>query len=203
MHSRQATLTSALCLIAIVSGVVHLRTRALAAPLPQDFGQAARIAGDWCAQGDRNKHCSISNNGPFLSFTNEQGSTSSGHFTNMQQTEFSADQWQFVKGTLSSDGLRIDWSNGTYWMRCGSSGGGGRRPNLDGTWYLNGNRSQRCAIRQKKGNLRLTNESGQTATGSFDSSRRITTYWSGQQIGGTISSDGNTINWDNGTSWSR
>jgi hypothetical protein len=88
-------------------------------------------------------------------------------------------------------------------MRCGSSGGSGRRPNLDGTWYRDGNRSQACSIRQKKGNLRLKNESGQTATGSFDDPHHITTTWSGQQIGGTISPDGNTINWDNGTSWSR
>ena len=202
MLSRMAKSASVVLLTAaLVFGMVHARSRAFAAPLPQDFGQAARIAGEWCAQGDKNKRCSISNNGPFLSFTNEQGSTSTGHFTNMQQTEFSADQWQFVKGALSSDGLRIDWSNGTYWMRCGSSGG--RRPNLDGTWYRDGNRSYRCTIRQKKGHLSLRNEVGQTGTGSFDSSRRITTDWSGQQIAGTVSSDGNTIHWDNGSSWSR
>jgi len=193
----------AVLIAALVFGLVHSRPRAFAAPLPQDFGQAARIAGDWCAQGDKNKRCSISNNGAFLTFTNEQGSTSSGHFTNMQQTEFSADQWQFVRGTLSPDGLRIDWTNGTYWMRCGSSGSGGRRPNLEGTWYRDGNHSLRCTIRQKKGNLTLKNEVGQTANGSFDSPRRITTYWSGQRIDGTISSDGNRIDWDNGTTWTR
>jgi hypothetical protein len=180
-----------------------LRLRSSAAPLPQDFGQAARIAGQWCAQGDKTKHCSISNNGPFLSFTNEQGSTSSGHFTNMQQSEFSADQWQFVRGSLSPDGLRIDWSNGTYWMRCSGSGGGERRPNLDGTWYRDGDHAMRCSIRQKKGKLNLKNESGQTATGSFDGNSRIITNWWGQQIVGSISEDGNTIDWDNGTSWSR
>jgi hypothetical protein len=172
-----------------------------AAPPQQDFGQAARIAGDWCAQGDKNKRCSISNNGPLLTFKNEAGSSSSGHFTNMQQTEFSADQWQFVKGNLSPDGLRIDWSNGTYWMRCGSSSG--RRPNLDGTWYRDGKHSLRCSIRQKKGNLTLKNESGQKATGSFEGPRRIMTDWSGDQLGGTISADGKTISWDNGTLWSR
>jgi len=203
MLCRTARWVSMVALITIVVlSLVHLPSRAVAAPMPQDFGQAARIAGDWCAQGDKNKRCSISNNGAFLTFTNEQGSTSTGHFTNMQQTEFSADEWQFVRGTLSPDGLRIDWTNGTYWMRC-SGGGGGRRPNLDGTWYRDGNRSLRCTIRQKKGNLTLKNEVGQAANGSFDSSRRITTYWSGQRIDGTISSDGNRIDWDNGTSWSR
>ena len=203
MSSRIAKSASvALLSAAIVIGMVHARSRAFAAPLPQDFGQGARIAGEWCAQGDKNKRCSISNNGAFLNFTNEQGSTSIGHFTNMQQTEFSADEWQFVRGTLSSDGLRIDWTNGTYWMRC-SGGGGGRRPNLDGTWYRDGNHSLRCTIRQKKGNLTLKNEVGQTANGTFDSSSRITTYWSSQRIDGNISSDGNHIDWDNGTTWTR
>jgi hypothetical protein len=186
----------------IVIAVIMLGTMQLHPPraLAQDIG-AGRISGDWCAQGDKTKHCSITSNGAFLTFTNENGSTSTGHFVNMQQTVFSADEWRFVQGTLSPDGLRIDWTNGTYWMRCGSSGGSGRRPNLDGTWYRDGNRSQACSIRQKKGNLRLKNESGQT--GSFDDPHHITTTWSGQQIGGTISPDGNTINWDNGTSWSR
>jgi hypothetical protein len=188
-----------LLVTAVVLGLVQLcAPRALA----QDFG-AGRISGDWCAQGDKTKRCSISSNGAFLTFTNENGSTSTGHFVNMQQTVFSADEWHFVQGTLSPDGLRIDWTNGTYWMRCGSGGGSGRRPNLDGTWYRDGNRSQACSIRQKKGNLRLKNESGQTATGSFNDPRHITTNWPEGQIGGTISPDGNTINWDNGTSWSR
>ena len=202
MLSRTAkSMTAALAIAAAIFCLAYLRSNALAAPLPQDFG-AARITGDWCAQGDKNKQCSIANNGAFLTFTNEQGSSSIGHFTNTQQTEFSADEWQFVRGTLSRDGLRIDWTNGTYWMRC-SGGGGGRRPNLDGTWYRDGDHKLRCVIRQKKGSLTLKNEAGQTATGTFDTSRRITTNWSGERIDGTISADGNSIAWDNGTSWSR
>jgi len=110
---------TAVLITAVVLGIVQLAPRGLA----QDFG-AGRISGDWCAQGDKTKHCSISSNGPVLTFTNESGSTSPGHFVNMQQTVFSADEWKFVQGTLSPDGLRIDWTNGTYWMRCGSSGGG-------------------------------------------------------------------------------
>ena len=106
------------------------------------------------------------------------------------------------EGTLSGDGRRIDWSNGTYWTRC-SGGGGHHTPNLDGTWYRGGDRSQRCNIRQRKNSIQLRNESGQAATGSIDRRGRVTTNWSGTQITGTLSSDGNTINWDNGTSWSR
>jgi hypothetical protein len=42
-----------------------------------------------------------------------------------------------------------------------------------------------------------------SATGSIDRRGRVTTNWSGTQINGTISPDGNTIHWNNGTSWSR
>ncbi len=202
MSSDAKVAGAALWIAAVLVGVLQLQ-RARAAPLPQDFGEAGRLAGAWCAQGDKNKPCTITVSGQSLSFTNEAGSTSSGHFVNLERTIFSADEWHFLQGSLSPDGLRIDWSNGTFWMRCASSGGHVRRPNLDGTWYRDGNRSYRCTIRQKKGSLRLTNENGQTATGRFDSPRHVTTNWSGQQIGGTISGDGNTIYWDNGTSWSR
>ena len=191
---------AAILVVVVIPGILQLHPPRVAA---QDFGQAARIVGDWCAQGDKSKHCSISSNGAFLTFTNESGSTSIGHFVNTQQTVFSADEWKFVQGTLSPDGLRIDWTNGTYWLRCSPSGGSSRRPNLDGTWYRDGNRSQACSIQQKKGSLRLKNESGRAATGSFDDSHHITTNWPEGQIGGTISPDGNTIHWDNGTSWSR
>jgi hypothetical protein len=124
----------------------------------------------------------------------------------MAQNIVSADEWNFVQGTLSGDGGTINWSNGTYWARCPGSGGGGgghRTPNLDGTWYRGGDRSQRCSIRQRRRNLQLRNESGQTATGSIDGRGRVSTNWSGTQINGTISPDGNTIHWNNGTSWSR
>jgi hypothetical protein len=95
-----------------------------------------------------------------------------------------------------------DPTKGTYWTRC-SGGGGHRTPNLDRTWYRGGDRSQSCNIRQRKRNLQLRNESGQSATGSVDRRGHVTTYWSGTQIGGTLSPDGDTIYWDNGTSWSR
>jgi hypothetical protein len=200
--SRNLTLAAiaALSIAATVAALQLATTRALAGPFQQN--SASGFQGAWCAQGDRTKHCSVSGNGVFLTFTNENGDTSSAHFVGMSQNVVSADQWSFVQGTLSSDGRRIDWSNGTYWTRC-SGGGGHHTPNLDGTWYRSGDRSQRCTIRQRKNSIQLRNESGQAATGSIDRRGRVTTNWSGAQITGTLSSDGNTINWDNGTSWSR
>jgi hypothetical protein len=166
---------------------------------------SAGFMGAWCAQGDPSKQASISSNGPMLNLTNESGSTSIG---NMQgNNQIVAPEWQFVTGTLSGDGRRISWSNGTFWARCynggGSGGGGYRTPNLNGNWYPNGNRSLQCSIQQRRGNLTLQNEVGDRATGSFNGKWSVTTNWQGTRISGTISKEGTRIDWSNGTYWVR
>jgi len=115
-----------------ITGLQLETNRALAAAPPQGPMGNSAFLGAWCAQGDPTKHCSVSGNGVLLNFTNENGDTSTGHFVGMSQNVVSADQWNFVQGTLSGDGRTINWSNGTYWTRC-SGGGGNRTPNLDGT----------------------------------------------------------------------
>ena len=163
--------------------------------------QSAGFIGGWCAQGDRTKQTSISYNGAFYNLTNENGDTSIGNLQGKNQIQ--APGWQFVTGTLTMNGTQIQWSNGTFWARCPTGGGGWGKLDLNGNWYPNGNRSMQCSIQQHKGNLTLQNESGQRATGSFSSTRRITTNWQGTKITGSITSDGNRINWDNGTYWIR
>ena len=164
--------------------------------------QGQGFLGAWCVQGDPSKQASISSNGPMLNLTNESGSTSIGNLQGNNQIV--APEWQFVTGTLSGDGSRIDWSNGTFWARCYNGGGGGRRaPNLNGRWYPNGNRSLSCSIQQRRGSLTLQNENGDRATGSFNGKWSVTTNWQGTSIAGTISRDGNRIDWSNGTYWIR
>jgi hypothetical protein len=46
-------------------------------------------------------------------------------------------------------------------------------------------------------------ESGQRATGSFHGKWDISTNWQGTRINGTVTRDGDGINWDNGTYWIR
>jgi len=201
---RSLTRTTVL-LIACAAIFCQLQTRPSFAQGPQ---QGAGFLGGWCAQGDPAKQASITSNGVFFTLTNEGGSTSTGHLQGAQQNAIVADGWQFVQGNLSPDGRRINWSNGTFWARCdngggGGGGGGGRYPNIDGTWYRGGDHSLACYIRQRGRNLRLTNESGATASGSFDSRRHVTTNWSGTTIGGTVVDRGDRINWDNGTFWTR
>jgi hypothetical protein len=158
------------------------------------------FVGAWCAQGDPTKQTSISYNGAFFNLTNESGSTSIGNLQGNNQIQ--APGWQFVTGSLARNGTQINWSNGTYWARCPTPGYG-HRVSLNGNWYPNGNRSLQCSIQDRRGSLMLQNESGQRASGSFNGKFSITTNWQGTVIHGTLSRDGNRINWDNGTYWIR
>lgn len=170
----------------------------------QYSNQNAGFLGQWCAQGNAGKVASITANGPFLTLTNELGSTSPGNIQGANQNVIVAPGWQFVRGTLTPDGRRINWTNGTFWARCNSGGGGGHRlPNLEGTWYRSGNHSLACSIQQNGQRLRFTNELGQTAQGSFLGSKHITARWGGQTINGTLVNNAGRINWDNGTFWRR
>jgi hypothetical protein len=192
--------TAAALLVAIS---LTLIVKNAVAQFPPNQPQSNAFLGAWCAQGDPSKHASISSNGAFLTLTNENGDTSPGQYQG--QTGIQAPGWQFVTGTLSPDGRQINWSNGTFWARCNSGGGGGgrHRLNLTGTWYAQGNRSQSCSIHQSGSNLQLSNESGGNASGQINGKRTLTTDWNGTTIGGTVSTDGNRINWDNGTYWIR
>jgi hypothetical protein len=191
--------TSGLLLCAAMSFTLCVKSAFAQFPPSQ---QSAAFTGAWCAQGDPSKHASISDNGGFPTLTNENGDTSPGQYQG--QTGIVAPGWQFVSGTLSPDGSQINWSNGTFWARCNSSGGGGRnRLNLTGTWYAQGDRSQSCSIHQRGNNLQLSNQSGDNANGQINGKRTLTTRWNGTTIGGTVSDNGNRINWDNGTYWIR
>jgi hypothetical protein len=163
--------------------------------------KAAAFTGAWCAQGDPTKQASIADNGAFLTLTNENGDTSTGQYQG--QNGIVAPGWQFVTGTLSQDGSQINWSNGTFWARCNTGGGGHQRLNLTGTWYAQGNRAQSCSIRQRGSSLQLSNESGDHASGQITGKRQLTSTWDGNSIAGTVTPDGNRINWDNGTFWTR
>src|SRR5215472_14560638 len=84
--------------IACLGAIVQVNTdRAVAAPpqLPMSGGQG--FLGQWCAQGDRTKRCSISANGRFFSLANQVGSTSSGDLQGMNSNSITAPQWQLVR----------------------------------------------------------------------------------------------------------
>ena len=123
--------------IAVTAMVLKLETtRALAVPPPQNSGSASGFLGAWCAQGDPTKRCSIGSNGVFLNFANESGSTASGHLVGTSQNVVIADEWDFVKGTLSNDGSQINWSNGTLLDEVRRRGWRRRPAHAESGWNL-------------------------------------------------------------------
>jgi len=173
------------------------------AQFPSDTSQARAFLGSWCGDGDPTNHATIIDSGTFLTLDNGLGNFSIG---NPQGPKgIVAPGWQSVIGTLTPDGSQIDWTNGTYWLRCG--GGSGARahsqPNLTGTWYADGIRTQPCSIQQRGNTLQLSNGQGADASGHIDASGNLTTNWNGNRIEGAVTADGNHINWDNQTYWTR
>ena len=158
------------------------------------------LLGEWCAQGDSAKHASVRDSDGVVALTNELGATSTGEARGRQQIV--APGWDFVTGTLSPDGSQIDWSDGRYWARCANVASGARR-NLAGTWYPQGVRTLKCTIRQHGDRVRLDNGEGAKGTGRIESSGVVSSEWNGTLIKGTVTPDGNRINWDNLTYWTR
>jgi len=199
-HAGDANSAAVIAFVAVLAVSLAFSVKEAVAQFPPNPRSAA-FTGGWCAQGDPTKQASIVDNGAFLTLTNENGDTSTGQYQG--QNGIVAPGWQFVTGTLSADGSQINWSNGTFWARCNSGGGGHQRLSLTGTWYAQGSRNQSCSIRQRGNNLQLSNESGDQASGQITGKRQLTTNWNGTSIVGTVTGNGNRINWDNGTFWTR
>jgi hypothetical protein len=64
---------------------------------------------------------------------------------------------------------------------------------LQGTWYMNGDRNKRAEINHNGGEFQAKNENGQTS--------RLEVDHRGNGVTGHIR--GNRIEWDNGTTWTR
>ena len=70
------------------------------------------VAGTWMI-GTQQTH--IQQSGGILVITNENGSSAPGVL--ISGTQIDATGWGNLVGTLSNDNTRIDWANGTYWVR--------------------------------------------------------------------------------------
>jgi poly(beta-D-mannuronate) lyase len=173
------------------------------AALFTDPSHSAAFLGAWCGQGDPAIHASIIDRGTYLVLTNENGDTSTGR--TQGKSSVVAPGWDNVIGTLTPDGSQIDWSNGTFWERYdAASAGAGTQPlKLSGTWFAEGDRSNTCSIRQHDGNIQIACKRAGKATGKIDGGAHLTTHWSGQTIAAIVTADGNHINWDNQTYWTR
>lgn len=95
--------------------------------IPQVVGMP--IAGNWQMGGPYNvgMSCQIIEEGSNLTFINENGDQSAGRFNDVGTVI--ATGWEGgLSGTISADGNRIDWANGTWWVRSSSI-----EPNSNGT----------------------------------------------------------------------
>jgi len=168
----------------------------LAAEFPPGLAQSYFL-GNWCAQGRTDLHGTITNAGDSLVLNNGQGSTSTGEL----RTPFLvvAPAWNSVSGALTPDRSQIDWSNGTYWIRCPSAPLS-QPANLDGKWTGQG---ESCSIRQQGSVLQIGDTKDCLATGQVDGNGHITLDVSGIKFEGSVAADGNHINWQDGTYWTR
>jgi hypothetical protein len=104
--------------MALIAGLVYL----VVASDPVRAGTLPDITGTWHAQGDAAKRCEISQSGDSVTLRNEQGRTATGRFTDPStlDTDWGYFGGRHIKGVISSDLRRINWSNGTYWTRASS-----------------------------------------------------------------------------------
>lgn len=152
--------------------------------------------GAWCAEGDPNMHATIMEKDDALALDNGLGSKSSGDLSG--QNGILGREWQ-VLGKLTPDHSQLDWTNGTYWMRCAAPLN--KPPRLGGAWIAMGDTASHCSIRQHGDRLLLDNGLGTQGTARVDANGHIVSDWAAKQITGRVTPDGNHINWDNGTYW--
>jgi hypothetical protein len=79
-------------------------------------GYFPRLAGTWFANGDRTRACTIGQHRGSLELRNEIGQSAGGSFV---RRHLISTNWNgnMIQGRISRDGNRIDWNNGTYWVR--------------------------------------------------------------------------------------
>ena len=100
---------------------------------------------------------------------------------------------------------KVTWDDAQAWMT--SNGNIESTPdlNVNGNWYMGGpyNVGMPCQIIQQGSALTIINENGARSTGRvIDGVTVKATDWEGG-LRGTISADGNRIDWANGTWWVR
>lgn len=165
--------------------------------LDQQFETTAFL-GTWCAEGDPRMRASIAEKNGALALDNGIGSKSSGDLSG--QNGILAIEWQTI-GTLVPGGTQLDWTNGTWWMRCVAPLE--KLPRLSGRWIAMSDTATPCSIQEHGHNLSLDNGLGVKATGRIDANGQIVSSWAAKHVTGQLTPDGNHINWDNGTYWTR
>jgi hypothetical protein len=103
------------CLASVVAAIVLI----LSVSSPIIAGTVPNISGVWYANGSPAARCSISQSGASVTLKNQQGRTAGGSFSGSSalETDWGASGGGHITGTISSDLRRINWSNGSFWVR--------------------------------------------------------------------------------------
>ena len=176
---------------------------------PSASSQATNLAGSWRCVG-RKGTASIHQKGDTLSFVNEWGGKSRGHWAGSDTVI--ADDWEGgLHGKISPDGATISWANNTTWKRIVPKpvAQGAARPatqappelvNLAGAWECIG-RPGSASIQQNGKKLIFKNEAGSVSSGHFAGKRTVVADNWENGLKGTVSADGKRISWANNTTW--
>ncbi len=152
----------------------------------------ANLVGKWYSNGERDKPVDIRSSRRGLQARNEHGETSR---LETRGNNVRALDWEGgLRGHIKRD--RIEWANGSMWTRAPS-----QRQDLAGTWYLNGDQNKSVKIVSSRDGLQATNERGQTSRLQVARDGDVRALdWEGGLRGDVRR---NTIEWQNGTTWTR
>lgn len=157
------------------------------------------ISGVWYREGDAARPASIDQSGGTLTLTNEAGAHSRAYFSAVNVLV--AQEWSNLAGNLASGNTRINWANGSIWLRTPVRQQPTGAGTILGTWYREGDHSRPASIQQSSSGLILTNEAGGTVQGRIENGAIVADGWGG--LIGKLVNGGRRIQWSNGSSWQR
>ena len=153
--------------------------------------------GQWFHDGKRTS-INVDPDGRNLTVINENGQRSSGYANSPNELEIPSLR---IKGRVGDGGRRISWNNGTTWTRQphehGSASGQGPSQDLGGRWFHDGKPTS--VSMSPGGSVTITNEQGQTSSGHMMGNNIV--IFAGPT--GSVSPNGRSISWSNGTTWTR
>ena len=160
---------------------------------PANGAQRSTLEGAWNVGGDSGANARITNNRGQMEATNENGDTS--RLESAGRGRVRAVEWGLT-GEVRGD--RINWSNNTYWSRARNSAA--YTGNMEGAWYVGGDRDAMARITNNRGQLEATNETGHTSRLESAGRGRVRAMdW--ERITGEVQYD--RIQWSNNTFWTR
>ena len=188
------------------------------APPASQTGFASALSGRWY-YGDKPTSIDVAPDGRNVTVIDDVGRRTSGYATSPRDFEIPHDR---LRGHLSHDGRRIEWTNGGTWTRepykgrsdvgqapgqgssvSGRYNGGsnvGQAPSqgqdISGRWYHDG---KPTSISVSGQTVTITNEVGQSSSGSMSGNEIVISGG----IRGQVGPHGQRISWNNGTEWKR